>query len=98
MVWTNPYGAVETAADLPKFCGKCGRPMRDDSHATGYSRLNGAPLVAIAVRCPKGRFDSGHEAFIVSRRPPPSPPPGLPSGRQPARPIPAPPATTMEEP
>ena len=79
MVHIVPHRAVETPADLPKFCGKCGRQMRDDSHTIGYSRRTGAVISVEAVRCPKGRFDSGHEAFIVMPRPKPSLPPSDPS-------------------
>jgi hypothetical protein len=64
-----PYAPVERASDLPKFCGRCGRAMVTDDHVHGYDRATGAALVMAAVRCPKGRFDNGHEAFEVSPRP-----------------------------
>ncbi len=78
-VWINPYRPVETAADLPRFCGKCGRPMRPVKPALlegVFDRWTGVRRVPpVAVQCPKGRFDDGHEAFIVSPRPAPSVPP-----------------------
>ena len=73
MIWRNPYEPVERASDFPRFCGACGREMIPDDHVIGYDRHSGAPRLAAAVRCPKGRFNTRHEAFIVAPRPPAAP-------------------------
>lgn len=75
MIRISPYLPVETLADLPAFCGVCGRPTQPDNVRTRHDRDTGRPRFAEAVRCPKGRFDDGHEAFIVSPRPAPVAPP-----------------------
>ena len=73
---TPLYGLVEMAAELPAFCGVCGLSMNSDDHVSGYDRKTGLPIREVAVRCPRGRFDDGHEAFLVSPRPKaPAPPP-----------------------
>ena len=66
----KPYSLVVNAEFLPKVCGKCGRAMVDDSKVVGHDRETGAPIKQIAVRCPKGRNDSGHQAFLVVPVPP----------------------------
>jgi hypothetical protein len=63
------YGPVERAADFPKYCGECGRALVPDDHVVGYDRMTGSPRIMAAVKCPKGRFDDGHEAFSVNPRP-----------------------------
>ena len=75
MAWFNPYRPVETAADFPKFCGVCGRALVNDDHRGWFDRWTGAPSTVRAVRCPKGRFDTCHEAYVVSPRPPIATPP-----------------------
>ena len=77
MAWIASHAPVETEADLPKYCGKCGRAMQPDPQTLGHDRMTGSAIVAPGVRCPKGRFDSWnrHEAYVVSPRPPAPPMP-----------------------
>lgn len=74
-VWINPHLPVETAAELPKFCGVCGRAMAEDRVKLGHNRQTGQRIEIAGVKCPKGRFDNHHEAYVVSPRPvsPPMP-------------------------
>ena len=65
----NPYKPVETEADLPKFCGVCGRATVPEKRRGRFDRATGQADPVAAVRCPMGRFDSGHEAFVVSPAP-----------------------------
>ena len=65
----NPYMPVETEADLPKFCGVCGLATVPDLRNGWFDRMTGQGNLVPAVRCPKGRCDDGHEAFVVSPAP-----------------------------
>lgn len=74
-MWINPYLPVENESEFPRFCGKCGREMVNDDHLGGYDRTTGQRLSLRAVRCPKGRWDQKHEAYLVAPRPGPVPMP-----------------------
>lgn len=64
-------GPVESEADLPAFCGKCGRAMKRDAGPRRFDRFTGHRLDGIpGARCPK--FDgrsTAHEAFVVMPMP-----------------------------
>ena len=66
---------VETAADLPAFCSKCGRRMVPEDRTVGFSPTTGTPILVAYEECRGGileRIFSGepHAMFVVSPRPP----------------------------
>ena len=79
MILINPFMPVETAADLPRFCGRCGRPLTRKVVRERIDRLTGRRASVLGAVCSRwwfwtdGTFANGHEAFVVSPRPTPPP-------------------------
>jgi hypothetical protein len=72
--------AVESEADLPKFCGHCGRGLLRKKEPGAFDRMTGRQFDDTPIaECPRYGGNSFHEAFIVSPRPRPSLPPANPA-------------------
>lgn len=67
---------VETAADLPKHCHTCGRPLHFEEVTVGFRPSDGAPILRARAFCRGSWIDrvltdtvDWHDHFIVSPRP-----------------------------
>lgn len=67
---------VDTPEQLPRFCSRCGRPMRPTTYQRGYDAESGKPLVGPAAECSvsllRAWWEGGiHDSAVVSPRPRP---------------------------